>query len=60
MNNINVVGRHVPEPAKSFDEFKVDEDIIDNLRKCGYEEPTPIQKQAVPLMLEVKYLFIFG
>ncbi|XP_018567286.1 probable ATP-dependent RNA helicase DDX52 [Anoplophora glabripennis] len=52
INNINVVGRHVPEPAKSFDEFKVDEDIIENLKKCGYEEPTPIQKQAVPLMLE--------
>ncbi|KAJ8915768.1 hypothetical protein NQ315_004580 [Exocentrus adspersus] len=52
LNNISVVGRHIPEPAKTFDDFNVDQDIIDNLRKCGYEEPTPIQKQAVPLMLQ--------
>ncbi|KAJ8946078.1 hypothetical protein NQ314_008978 [Rhamnusium bicolor] len=52
LNNINVVGRHVPEPSKTFDDYKVDVDIIENLKKCGYKEPTPIQKQAVPLMLE--------
>lgn len=52
INNINVVGKHVPEPAKTFDDFKVDSDIIENLKKCGYEEPTPIQKQAVPIMLK--------
>ncbi|CAH1179452.1 unnamed protein product [Phaedon cochleariae] len=51
-NNINVVGRRVPDPYKVFDEFKVDVDVIENLRKCGYEEPTPIQKQAIPIMLE--------
>lgn len=53
VNNITVVGRHVPEPCKSFNDFNVDEDIIENLKTCGFEEPTPIQKQAVPLMLEV-------
>lgn len=43
----------MPEPSREFDDFKVDQDIIENLKKCGYKEPTPIQKQAVPLMLEV-------
>lgn len=43
----------MPEPCKSFNDFNVDEDIIENLKTCGFEEPTPIQKQAVPLMLEV-------
>lgn len=54
IHNISVVGRHVPEPCKSFEDFKVDSDIVNNLKKCGYEEPTPIQKQAVPLMLDVR------
>lgn len=55
MHNITVVGRHVPEPCKNFIDFQVDEDIINNLEKSGYSEPTPIQKQAVPLMLKVSY-----
>ncbi|CAH0548072.1 unnamed protein product [Brassicogethes aeneus] len=56
VNNINVVGRHVPEPAKTFDEFNIAPDLIENLKKCGYSEPTPIQKQAVPVMLEGRQL----
>ncbi|XP_056629660.1 DEAD box protein 52 homolog [Diorhabda sublineata] len=56
INNITVVGRHVPEPYKSFEEFEVGTDIIKNLNKCGFEEPTPIQKQAVPLMLKERQI----
>ncbi|CAG9855863.1 unnamed protein product [Phyllotreta striolata] len=52
INNITVVGRHIPDPCKSFEDFTVDNDIINNLKQCGFEEPTPIQKQAVPLMLQ--------
>lgn len=57
-NNINVVGRHVPEPAKTFEDFGVGEDIIENLKKCGYVEPTPIQKQAVPILLMVSLTIV--
>ncbi|RZB39793.1 ATP-dependent RNA helicase DDX52, partial [Asbolus verrucosus] len=53
LNRITVVGRHVPEPLKTFDEFPVGQSIIDNLKNCGYEEPTPVQKQAIPIMLQV-------
>ncbi|XP_030756350.1 probable ATP-dependent RNA helicase DDX52 [Sitophilus oryzae] len=52
INNISVVGRHVPNPARAFRDFNIDEDIKQNLIKCGYTEPTPIQKQAVPIMLQ--------
>ncbi|CAG9767505.1 unnamed protein product [Ceutorhynchus assimilis] len=55
-NSISVVGRRIPNPARSFDDFSVDQSIIKNLIKCGYEEPTPIQKQAVPIMLEGRQL----
>lgn len=54
------MGRQVPEPAKTFDDFGVDEDILDNLKKCGYTDPTPIQKQAVPIMLQVSFNFFFS
>jgi ATP-dependent RNA helicase DDX52/ROK1 len=56
LNKINVVGKSVPEPAKTFDEFCVEESIIDNLKKCSYVDPTPVQKQAIPVMLEGRNL----
>ncbi|XP_050312873.1 probable ATP-dependent RNA helicase DDX52 isoform X2 [Anthonomus grandis grandis] len=56
LNNISVVGRRVPNPARSFEDLNVDKDIVSNLIKCGYDEPTPIQKQAVPIMLEKRSL----
>lgn len=50
--NISVVGRHVPEPIKKFDELSfLNKNLLDNIAKCGYVEPTPIQKQAIPIML---------
>lgn len=56
MNNISVVGRHIPNPVKAFSDLNIDEDIQGNLIKCGYSEPTPIQKQGVPVMLEGRQL----
>lgn len=53
VNNINVVGRNVPNPITDFAELKISADLIENLSKCGYESPTPIQKQTVPIMLQV-------
>jgi len=52
-NAITVYGKNVPDPARSFEDFKVDQTLVENLKKCGYTEPTPIQMQAVPTMLEV-------
>lgn len=51
IHNINVVGRHIPEPARAFNDFKIGQDLIENLVQLGYKDPTPIQMQAVPLML---------
>ncbi|GJQ82801.1 hypothetical protein Trydic_g13504 [Trypoxylus dichotomus] len=51
-NNISVVGRHIPEPIKCFNELStISSSLLDNVAKCGYTEPTPIQKQAIPIML---------
>lgn len=57
---ISVNGQNVPPPVESFEqlaeEYSVGEDIINNLTKNGYSVPTPIQMQALPIMLQVYYL----
>ncbi len=36
----------------SFSKFKFDPKITTNIKKCGYEHPTPIQDEAMPLVME--------
>lgn len=49
--NIKIIGRHVPDPVKSFTDMDLKTKIFENLRLCGYSEPTPIQQQAIPIMM---------
>ncbi|KAF7994653.1 hypothetical protein HCN44_004125 [Aphidius gifuensis] len=55
-NRISVVGRQVPKPIDSFDKlsesYNVSNDLIENIKNCGYKVPTPIQMQAIPILLE--------
>ncbi|XP_063974301.1 probable ATP-dependent RNA helicase DDX52 [Diachasmimorpha longicaudata] len=54
-NKISVVGRRVPDPIVSFEDLArhgVRADLVENLGQCGYKEPTPIQMQAMPILLE--------
>jgi len=46
-----VNGFDVPKPALKFEHFGFDEALMKAIRKQGFEEPTPIQKQAVPGLL---------
>jgi hypothetical protein len=52
-----VVGCYVPPPIESFkklqDEFSLAPQLVQNLQASGYTHPTPIQLQAVPIMLQV-------
>lgn len=41
-------------PDHTFADFKVDQQIKDNLAAKGYQVPSPIQDQAIPLGLEGK------
>lgn len=60
-NHISVTGRRVPKLIVNFDELKeryqVSETLINNLKSCKYIHPTPIQMQALSVMLEASYLF---
>ncbi|XP_048840541.1 probable ATP-dependent RNA helicase DDX52 [Brienomyrus brachyistius] len=54
-NRIHVRGTDLPDPMASFEElqeeYKLDPRIIQNLQAAGFQNPTPIQMQAIPLML---------
>lgn len=39
-----------------FDDFHFDPDLMDGLDTMGYREPTPIQQQAIPVILQNKDL----
>ncbi|XP_075779886.1 putative ATP-dependent RNA helicase DDX43 isoform X2 [Pelodiscus sinensis] len=45
--------RHIPNPVCKFeDAFKYYPDVMANIRKVGFEKPTPIQSQAWPIILQ--------
>ncbi|WZY74051.1 hypothetical protein YC2023_006291 [Brassica napus] len=53
--NIHVSGENVPPPLKSFTElssrYGCKKYILRNLAALGFKEPTPIQRQAIPVLL---------
>ncbi|XP_049767383.1 probable ATP-dependent RNA helicase DDX52 isoform X5 [Schistocerca cancellata] len=53
---ISVKGHDVPPPIENFEqlvtEYGVGQDIVDNIKNLGYSVPTPIQMQAIPVMLK--------
>lgn len=54
-HKIHVYGTDLPEPLNSFDDlttrYKLNPAILNNIADVGYTEPTPIQRQAIPAML---------
>lgn len=54
-NRINVHGTDIPDPVTTFEElqkeYDLDPRIIHNIKAAGFQTPTPIQMQAVPLMM---------
>ncbi|XP_042887305.1 probable ATP-dependent RNA helicase DDX52 [Penaeus japonicus] len=53
---ISVWGTDIPDPIETFDEMiekhKLSDLLVSNLLNQGYSEPTSIQKQAWPLMMQ--------
>ncbi|XP_057216988.1 probable ATP-dependent RNA helicase DDX52 isoform X2 [Triplophysa rosa] len=54
-NRINVHGTDIPDPVSTFEElqkeYNLDPRIIQNIKTAGFQTPTPIQMQAIPLMV---------
>jgi len=59
-HKIHVKGTDIPDPMDSFTELKsrfgISKTLIKNITNCGYEEPTPIQMQAVSIMMKHREL----
>ncbi|KAM8977250.1 putative ATP-dependent RNA helicase DDX52 [Pelodytes ibericus] len=55
LHKIYVQGTDIPEPVATFEqlheEYKIHPKIMQNVKDAGFQTPTPIQMQAMPLML---------
>ena len=47
--NITIKGGKIPEPLRSWKEATFAKEVMDIIEKIGYKEPTPIQRQAIPI-----------
>lgn len=56
MYRIKVQGEHVPMMLDSFEKMKeqlaLSDAFMRSVKKAGYERPTPVQMQAVPILFE--------
>ncbi|CAN9501360.1 unnamed protein product [Ophioblennius macclurei] len=59
-HRINVHGCDIPDPVCTFEElqseYRLNSRVIENLREAGLNSPTPIQMQAIPLMMHGREL----
>merc|ERR1712137_714281 len=39
-------------PITRFSEAQLTESLFENLRRCGYDRPTPVQKYAIPIVFQ--------
>ncbi|ESW29568.1 hypothetical protein PHAVU_002G080600 [Phaseolus vulgaris] len=60
-HNIHVSGYNVPSPLQSFDELKSGYNcpsyLLRNLKELGFKLPTPIQRQAISVLLDGRECF---
>eukprot|EP01134_Creolimax_fragrantissima_P001323 CFRG1323T1 len=50
--NITTRGGKIPHPYRSWDESPLPDNIKDVIASIGYKEPSPIQRQALPIGLQ--------
>ncbi|KAM3835984.1 LOW QUALITY PROTEIN: putative ATP-dependent RNA helicase DDX52, partial [Diretmus argenteus] len=59
-HRINVHGCDVPDPVCTFEElqseYRLNPRVLQNLKDAGLNSPTPIQMQAIPLMMHGREL----
>ncbi|XP_013929348.1 PREDICTED: probable ATP-dependent RNA helicase DDX52 [Thamnophis sirtalis] len=60
MHKIYIQGTDLPDPITSFEElgreYKIHSKIMQNVEAAGFQSPTPIQMQAIPVMLHGREL----
>ncbi|XP_074268898.1 DEAD-box ATP-dependent RNA helicase 57 [Silene latifolia] len=60
-HNIHISGSNVPSPLQSFEDlsvrYKCKPYLLRNFAELGYKEPTPIQRQTIPVLLSGRECF---
>ncbi|KAK3372505.1 hypothetical protein B0H63DRAFT_299241 [Podospora didyma] len=51
LDGIKVSGKDVPKPVQKWSQCGLTQPILDTIEKLGYEKPTPIQMQALPVIM---------
>ncbi|KAJ9140961.1 hypothetical protein P3X46_031550 [Hevea brasiliensis] len=46
---VEVTGSHIPPPVNTFTEIDLGQGLNDNIQRCKYVKPTPVQKHAIPI-----------
>ncbi|KAL6336967.1 hypothetical protein AAG906_036281 [Vitis piasezkii] len=53
---VETSGDNVPPPVNTFAEIDLGEALNQNIRRCKYVKPTPVQRHAIPISLSGKDL----
>ena len=48
----DISGGHIPHPLRSWRESAIPQAILDCIDNIGYKDPSPIQRQAIPIGLQ--------
>lgn len=48
-----IQGGRIPEPIRKWKESNIKSEIMEIIEKVGYKDPTPIQRQAIPIGFQV-------
>ena len=51
LDSIKVKGKNCPKPIKTWAQCGLSTKVLDVVKKCNYEKPTPIQAQAIPAVM---------
>ncbi|XP_028135225.1 probable ATP-dependent RNA helicase DDX23 [Diabrotica virgifera virgifera] len=50
--NITIKGGKIPEPIRTWKESGIQKELLEIIEKIGYKDPTPIQRQAIPIGMQ--------
>ncbi|KAK1259036.1 DEAD-box ATP-dependent RNA helicase 52 [Acorus gramineus] len=48
---VETSGDNVPPPVNTFAEIDLGDAVNENIRRCKYVKPTPVQRHAIPILL---------
>ncbi|KAG6744896.1 hypothetical protein NC652_036353 [Populus alba x Populus x berolinensis] len=48
---VETSGHNVPPPVNTFADIDLGEAVNQNIRRCKYVKPTPVQRNAIPILL---------